>query len=153
MRPSCKRVYIMKNKYSIKKQLSSQPMSLKHLETCRLVISLTKDCCNWVAFRVFFCKEKRLIRNFCLLLRSQEWHEGNSWFVTLSLALCAMRAPPNLHSLGLCAHQGPVVERCIVYIMNCVYSFNKAITMKTHIYDNPVLLFILFYPSHAAFKS
>lgn len=46
---------------------------------------------------LFLSNETRLILNFGPLLRSQEWQKGNSWFVTLSLAQCAMREPPNLH--------------------------------------------------------
>lgn len=90
-----------KTKLIIKQQLSSRPkMSSTHVEMCA---SFLKVCSNGAALRLFFCEEKSLIRNFCLLLHSQEWHEGNSWLVTLSLALRAMRAPPNLHSRGLCA--------------------------------------------------
>lgn len=88
-----------KTKLIIKQKVPSRPkMSSTHVEMC---VCFRKVCCNGAAVRLFFCEEKSLIRNFCLLLDSQEWHEGNSWFVTLSLALRAMRAPPHLHSLGL----------------------------------------------------
>lgn len=51
-------------------------MSSTHLETCSLMVILTKYYGKLAAFRFFLSEEKRLIRNFCPLLRSQEWQEG-----------------------------------------------------------------------------